>query len=452
MLWAKFTPRASGLPQKPRTVLSIRLRTEMPNSKNRWITLCLLVTIILAASDLIKLGSYDRPISPVLIPLRYTIILVVVGGLLLWKRSHYGRGLACSDLAWIALGVTMTIASCINADIGGIATGLWTIIVVPVVFSRILPCVLGQQGVSLLTAAMIGSGLSYWLCSFFSCPLEFPYRGVTGNPNQFGVLSAALTTALLGLLVARRHKKEPIKRAITAVTALLGIALVIASASRTSCLALSVVLLVALGVCLPELIRKPARLALTLTLCVITLYAVAPLLDDEATQAVAILALKFDNGSTLSGRDEIWSKTWRERSMFGHGGSYFETVGVGGSAHNTMIEMLGKYGIPAALAGIMAAVLSLHACVVHYWKNRKAEAHALTPLLIVTCFWILASAEAMLGPLGGALNVSFVIVTGLANALPRHAARLCVTKPHQLSLPRSILIGAETFKERGFYI
>ena len=67
---------------------------------------------------------------------------------------------------------------------------------------------------------------------------------------------------------------------------------------------------------------------------------------------------------------------------------------------------------------IVIAILSLIAAFRYYWRNRWEDEYALTPALITICFWIMACGEGMMAPIGGAINLSFLVIIGLVSLAP----------------------------------
>src|SRR5947207_3179499 len=228
-----------------------------------------LVAVALAASDLIRLGSRYAPITPETIFARYAAVVAAVAFLCLLGRSAPAGGFAVTHLAWIGFGLAVTLSGCAQADVNSIGTGLWMMIAVPLVFGRMLPRVLGRQGIPLLIAALIAAGLGYILYSVVVYPLEFPYMGVTANPNSMGVIAAGATTGLIATLVSSLTLKKPWFRLVVILAAVATAALVIASGSRTSAVAVVAVAVVAGGACFPVLIRRPGRLLAAALVCAI---------------------------------------------------------------------------------------------------------------------------------------------------------------------------------------
>lgn len=367
------------------------------------------------------------PLTPQIIAVRYAVVLTALTVLCSMRKAGvYGRGLASTDLAWVLLGATIAVSGCAHGEIESIMTGLWTAICVPIVFGRILPCVLGQQGLPILAVSLVVSGLSYVAYSLLFYPLALPYMGATGNPNEMGLLATGIAVGLISILVAIRGRKQPFIRSVLAIALLASLVLAVASGSRTSCISIVFGSVVAILASCRALLRRPVRLFIYVAVCGIVLWAVLPIIADSGADVMAGLLLKFDKSSKLSGRDDIWSKTWRDMTLIGNGRDYFKDE-VGISAHNSTVEMLGSYGPGAALSVVAVALASLHSTFLFYRRNRRRMAHALTPLLLTLSFWTLSCGEAMLGPLGGALNIAFLVATGISATLPGHTSRFCIS-------------------------
>jgi O-antigen ligase len=400
-------------------------RVIVRQSNARRIVIFLLLAVALAASDLIRLGSAYSPLTTQTIYIRYSVVFAALTVLCLLRRSARAGRVGLIQLAWIAFGAAVTLSACAAGDMAGIAIGLWMMISVPVFFGRALPAVLGRRGLPLVVAALITSALPYILYSVWFYPIEFPYKGVTANPNSLGVIAAGATTGLIAVVVATLNRRMPWLRLMAILAILTATALVIASGSRTSSIAVASVTLVAVFACYPALMRQRVRLLGVVLACAICATGAFMITDGETPEGIANIISKFENprASVLNHRDDIWSAVWASMTILGHGRDYFANE-IGITAHNSTIQMLGEYGMLAALGVIAIAVLSLLATVRYYRMNRGKEKHALTPALIVVCFWIMTCGEGMMGPLGGAINLSFLIVVGLVSFAPTPSRNL----------------------------
>ena len=386
-------------------------------SNARRMVIFLLLAVAFAASDLIRLGSRYSPLTTQTIYIRYAVVCAALALLCLHRRSAYASGVDSTHLAWIAFGAAVTLSACVAGDKISIATGLWMMMVVPMLFGRALPAVLGRRGVSLVVAALITSALPYILYSVWTCPIEYPYMGATANPNSLGVIAAGTATGLVAVVVATLKRRQPWLRLMAILAIVAAIALVIVSGSRTSLFAVFLVALVAAFASYPVLMRHRVRLLGFVLAFAIAATGALMITGGEAPEAVVNIIGKFENprASALNHRNDIWSSVWDEMTILGHGRDYFANE-IGTTAHNSTIQMLGEYGILAALGAIAIAVLSLLAAVRYYRRNRGREEHALTPVLVVVCFWTMTCGEGMMAPIGGAINLSFLILVGLASS------------------------------------
>ena len=377
-----------------------------------------LVFTALAACDLIRLDWGHGPIPEQILILRYAVVLTAIAALLSFKRSARTSGIQVTHLSWIGFGALALLSGFAQADLTSIGTGIWMMTAVPILFGWALPRVLGSQGIKILVKATIGAGLPYILYSLAVRPIGFPYMGVTANPNSMGVIAAGTTTALIAVLVATLKSKQPWLRLIVTVSALTSGALVIASGSRTSFFAVACSGLVAAGACYPILFRRPGRVLAFALAGLLGLTTILLTVGGQALEVHQFIA-KFNNprANVLNYRDDIWVVVWEQRSVLGHGSKYFQTE-VGVAAHNSVIEMLGTYGVLAATGLIVVALSSLYATFHYYLRNRGREPYALSPLLIAVCFWTLAGGEGMVAPLGGAVNLAFFLMVGLTTLLP----------------------------------
>jgi O-antigen ligase len=368
---------------------------------------------MLASSDMIRLGSDAAPLDTRTIYIRYALILASITVLLLQPRRIGRQQVRAIDRSWIFLGAAIVVSAVIQGDADSIATGVWIMIAIPFIFGRAIPRVLGRNGLSTISIALAVAAAGYVGYSVAHYQFTLPYLGVTTNPNSMGLLAATLCLAILSLLCAVRKISSRVMP-ILLMSVLVGSAwILVMTISRTSCIAVGVAVMIAVVAWARDHLRTPRRAVLAAVIAVAAINPVGAMLSNSGAETIAVFAAKTDKASTLNDRDDIWMKTWNEMRLFGRGREYFaQTFGM--SAHNSLVEMLGKYGPFAAIALACVALSSMSAAFQYYIKYRHTNHHALTPLIITVGFWTLACGEAMLGPLGGAINLSFFMVNGFA--------------------------------------
>jgi O-antigen ligase len=124
---------------------------------------------------------------------------------------------------------------------------------------------------------------------------------------------------------------------------------------------------------------------------------------------------QLDKKEGLSGREDIWIKTFADMRLLGNGNDYFESnFGLG--AHNSIITALGVNGVIAALLMSVLAIFSLFYAYVYFKNSSKKDDYAIAPLIINICFWILSMGEGMFGSLGTAITIAYVLSLGIMMA------------------------------------
>src|SRR4051794_27131276 len=135
------------------------IQLEEHNAKR--IGIFLLVAVALGASDLIRLGSRYAPLAQETIFARYAVVFSALALLCFSRRTAQFGGLSSTHLAWAGFGLAVLVSGCFAADPESISIGIWMMIAVPLLFGRMLPAVLGRQGIPLLVTALILAGLPY---------------------------------------------------------------------------------------------------------------------------------------------------------------------------------------------------------------------------------------------------------------------------------------------------
>lgn len=112
------------------------------------------------------------------------------------------------------------------------------------------------------------------------------------------------------------------------------------------------------------------------------------------------IIVKFINKSRdiSAGRSDIWLTAWAERSFFGHGRMYFSgyktTINhtiVRFGAHNTIVSILGQYGLMGAISYTLLFLFFLIITIKNYKKNKSYK-----PILLTLSFMALSLFEGML--------------------------------------------------------
>ncbi|MGD0772688.1 MAG: hypothetical protein ABSC05_07685 [Candidatus Solibacter sp.] len=331
----------------------------------------------------------------------------------LWVERH----LTPLTVVWFLFGFLMFASAIVNSSASEAFGGLWCLAGVPVVCFAAIPRIIRRYGLSILPITIILGDLPYIAASLFQYPLQYPYMGVTGNPNSLGVLAATMGCAFLALASAAKSRR-------TALRLLIGwlgcFFLVLLSGSRTSAIALLATTALFFADLLASAISWARKSALVTVILLLALCCLQLTTPEGSASIVYEILNKSDQvrGTFQPQRSEIWSQTLSDATLLGHGADYFvDRFTFGG--HNSIISVCGQYGIVPAVFLVVFGVGGMASAWRYYRTQRIWTEHALTPLLFQVCFWTLSVGEGMFGLVAGSINLAFLVSFGLTRDCPR---------------------------------
>ena len=209
----------------------------------------LALTMLFGGASLINLGSAYYPLDPALGTARLVIVagsLAALSPLLPAAVAHFetaAKGVILLFL-WLAFGSVCLVSSVATDDrAGALASTLWVLIGVPVVFFVGLPGAFGKRACQLVVLALLISHAAYIVVSLCLYPdVQFLYKGIFGHPNETGMTAVVVAACSLAWIVERVRTGSLTGWARAGLGLLFGSSsvLVIVSGSRTSLLALIV--------------------------------------------------------------------------------------------------------------------------------------------------------------------------------------------------------------------
>lgn len=269
------------------------------------------------------------------------------------------------------------------------------------------------------------SGLAYFVATWLFFPMDFytssagAYLGATHNPNVLCAIGLGMAIAALYLYMTEESKFVPI------LTIAVGVNLITMGQSRTAFLSFFCPFIVLLIVIIymafikKELsCKKKVRLLIA---CVIFVVISVPIIEgmfsyiNTAFADSEGLIDKFKNG-TSSGRIEIWKYCLSNLHLFGNDvGPHilFEGVNYAG-AHNSIIEMVYRYGIIAGILYVVLAMICGIYCV-RIFINSKWENSLFVCLIMGSLLVYLMFEVAFLPYKVGVAYMSVFALTGLFN-------------------------------------
>jgi O-antigen ligase len=383
--------------------------------KKQLITLIILA-ILFGSVALTNLGSSDFPLDPNIQKVRLGIIFIALL-LFTWISDFDIWGFPRKNLplivVWLLLGFTSLISGIVNDDLISIKDGLWQVIVIPKVFFYLLPKLMNKHA-NLLLAISLSLGLIPYICiSLWIQPISVysAYSGIFPNANQLGFISTSIASGLFIILIGNLSKQKKLWYSVPIILLLIILFfLILLSSSRTSLIAFLVMLLVLIW----WLTQKP-RILIKMIAIIAIVFSTIFFSGYKQLDILWYALEQLDKKEGLSGREDIWSKTFEDMRLLGNGSDYFESnFGFGG--HNSIITVLGINGVIAALLMSVLAIFSLFYAYFYFKAAFKKDDYAIAPLIITICFWVLSMGEGMFGSLGTAMTIAYVLSLGIIMA------------------------------------
>ncbi|MEG3919868.1 O-antigen ligase family protein [Microcoleus sp. T3_A4] len=385
----------------------------------RQVIIVIALSVLFGGTSLISLGSYNIPLDPAVLKLRYLLvassllILILMSPFKQWGFHRQARPLL---FLWILFACGLLISGLANNDTTIFRDGLWQMIAVPLILFNAVPKAMKENANLLMGMGLFLGHIPYIVTSLVSHPPGNGtlYRGVFANSNQMGFTCATMSAGLFILLIGAWSAKKDVRYLLPISVALLSIfVLIILANSRTS----MIVCLIMFSVFFSEFVKNPKAVKKLLASATVAVSAVLLFGGEQIEAMNKTLNNNFEAKEGLSGRDHIWGQTLDESDLLGHGSNYFQlNFGLGG--HNTIIEVIGQNGIIAANLLVAFAIASLFYTYAYFKTYAKEDCAALAPFLITVCFWFLSMAEGMFGSLGNAMTLAYMLSIGIVISRP----------------------------------
>jgi O-antigen ligase len=372
----------------------------------------IIFTIIYFAASIVLLGNPYRPLTPELIYTRYIVIFVLFSGLIFIYFKKNGLTLFRFPsflsiylfIIWFLFSLTMALSEIIHQSFP--VQGLFFLLVVPFIYFTVMPF-MTKKGGAVIYQSLFAANFLYLVISFLTKPIDFlPYTGVAANPNGFGQMAAIAFFAGFFTLITLT-KKGKLLRLLLIAAMIVSLGSVLLSSSRTSLLVVGMVtLLILIHFMFTRGTFKPFLIILVLGL----IGWFSPLKDMFISGIMEKFSTTYIEGNLLSGRMGVWKLVVSESSLFGNGRDYFNKFFEG--AHNSIIYILGVYGIVPALL-LTVFLLLLIVLSFRYAVLRRKDHSAVFPFIIIVTFTLFSLTEAMFGLIGNGITIAFFHVAGL---------------------------------------
>jgi O-antigen ligase len=385
----------------------------------RQVIIVIALSVLFGGTSLISLGSYNTPLDPAVLKLRYLLvassllILILMSPFKQWGFHRQTRPLL---LLWMLFGCGLVMSGLANNDITLFRDGLWQMIAVPFIMFNAVPKAMKKNTNLLMGMGLVLGQIPYVVTSLVLYPPVngTRYRGVFANSNQMGFNCAIMSAGLFILLIAAWSAKKNAWYLLPISASLLSIFLLIFLAnSRTSMIVFFIMSLLFFS----EFVKNPKAVKKMIAITTLAVTAVLLFGGEQIENMNNTLNNNFEAKEGLSGRDNIWGQTLDESDLLGRGSNYFQlNFGMGG--HNTIIEVIGQNGIIAAHLLIAFAIASFFYTYAYFKTYAKEDCAAIAPFLITVCFWSLSMAEGMFGSLGNSMTLAYMLSIGIVISRP----------------------------------
>ena len=383
--------------------------------KNRIIVI--LLAILFGGASLTNFGTLDAPLDPAIIILRFTMIGIVLIFFAIISGSELlnmpTKPFPLTFL-WATYSLVFILSGFANNDLTSLRDGFWFMIAVPMIFFNALPKLMKKSGNILITLGLLLGVSPYIVLSWALQPVwqsdSKIYSGIFPNSNQLGFTAAAMSSSLfvlaIGCLFSKKNSFESLLVNMSLVACLVTIML---ANARTSLITFFVMSLL--------LFWHLFQNARNIVIAVIGVFLAGVAILGVGSQNPWLFERigEIQGKDALSGRDDIWAKTFIDMKLLGNGEKYFETNFDLG-AHNTIVHIVGVNGIIAALLMVSFALVSFYYAVVYFRKHYQEDPYAIAPLVFMSCFWTLSMGEGMFGSLGNAMTLAYMLSIGVIMA------------------------------------
>ena len=383
--------------------------------KNRIIVI--LLAILFGGASLTNFGTLETPLDPAIIILRFTMIGIVLIFFAIISGSELlnmpTKPFPLTFL-WATYSLVFILSGFANNDLTSLRDGFWFMIAVPMIFFNALPKLMKKSANILITLGLLLGVSPYIVLSWALQPVwqsdSKIYSGIFPNSNQLGFTAAAMSSSLfvlaIGCLFSKKNSFESLLVNMSLVACLVTIML---ANARTSLITFFVMSLL--------LFWHLFQNARNIVIAVIGVFLTGVAILGVGSQNPWLFERigEIQGKDALSGRDDIWAKTFIDMKLLGNGEKYFETNFDLG-AHNTIVHIVGVNGIIAGLLMVSFALVSFYYAVVYFRKHYQEDPYAIAPLVFMSCFWTLSMGEGMFGSLGNAMTLAYMLSIGVIMA------------------------------------
>jgi O-antigen ligase len=372
----------------------------------------ILFTIIYFSASIVLMGNQYRPLAPGLIYVRYACIILCFTILILVYFRKKGLTITRFPsffafyifIIWVLFSFSVILSEILHDSFP--TQGMFFLLVVPFIYYTVMPYVTNLSG-PVIHYSLFAANFIYILISFITVPVQFlPYYGIVANPNGFGQIGAITVIAGIFLLFTLPSRRK-LTKVLVCASVVLSLVGVILSSSRTSILVIGMVTLIFATYSI--VIQKNMKPLLIIIFAGIISWF-SPIKELFITGMVDKFSTFYNEGDLLNGRLGIWEIVFNDSALFGNGEDYFQNFFEG--AHNSIVYILGVYGIVPALLLTIFLLLLIVIGFLNILKN-KNDKFAIFPFVIIVTFFLFSMTEAMFGLIGNGITIAFYHVVGI---------------------------------------
>lgn len=310
---------------------------------------------------------------------------------------------------WILFSISVIVSQSFNGVFP--LEGIFYLIFNPIIYFIVIPRVLNNPEHTIVKASFYAS-FSYLILSLLYKPiiLGWSYSGITYNPNSIGQLAVQASVSSFCLLLASLNTlKSKMKKSILYFTCfIISISFVFISRSRASFISM---LLSVTTIMLMYIIHRKVQIKKVAFAAITFIFIYYVKLREYLHKGVLNKFSSYSGETLLTGRNYIWKRILQDICILGHGSTYFtQEIGVG--AHNSIMEIIGVFGIVSGIFLSLFYIGSLIVSVRYALLNRK-NIYFYVPLGVVMVFFTLSMVESMFGIIGKSMTMVFLNIIGV---------------------------------------
>lgn len=229
------------------------------------------------------------------------------------------------------------------------------------------------------------------------------YYGIFYNTNSFGLYSGTIFVVIFAFFHSQMgNNKKRLSNIVLLSTLFFTFLLITFSGSRTSVMAIILIIIIIIILhFLKKVFSKKISLrsigglfvAIIGFSFIVFIFLQSRFYEIFNERIINKFVRKAESGDVLDRRGEIFTTTFNDAKLFGHGSEYFiQSFGLG--AHNSFISILGQYGLLAFTFFVILWIYLMYRSLRYYFLSDNSFSSF--PIIIVMFFVLTSMTEIML--------------------------------------------------------